>query len=1401
MPSNTSGTVDVPLSVFSGLDTELSPSDIPEGISPDNQDVVFTPGAVATRPGLARQFAIPISTLGPIAYQKSFVTQNGVRKNLYLTQGDQKLWVENVTTSPGTVTELFQFASGVSYASSVTSSFAEYIALSDGVHGQDVPIVYDGSTAYRLTQDGPGAPPDAASLALASSNLASYPVSAGGFVIIPVSGGGNVAIGAGNLANGGSIPLPSGFNTTNLVAWASPQTGFSSSIEVEGVYDATVTTGVVSCHFQKRDGTQGFASAANWAALAWDTVATVTVTTAAGITYVEFTTNEGDDLCIACGLLTTASPTMGSVPAGFSATYFKYIVGPATTDHSGHGLQQVQECTLDGTLTKTLTYGDRTPTSGNHWSGGVNVFGIFYKTGGGVTEQTVTNGTAIVVPASATESFAFIQANAATYFGLPSGFLFTSDVFSACAMATGDASADHVDHGWYACNITGQFFTGTYADGEGHFWYGTGNLWGIASLGTTEGNSLIRVNNTVTAQTLTNHNLQVGYLAQISSVPASEVGGAIVSISLVNADNPGIATITMSNDHGLLPDNIVTITGVTGTAVGGGLTSIVRAAQIVTATTAAAHGLGVGSEVKIAGVTTDTTFNGQFPVLSVPSPTTFTYYQFDSDSTSAVTTGATVTLVWPLANVDPALNYFTVQTAPTSTSFTVQLSYPDGTWTGGTVSFGWNGKFYVTRVISATSFEYQQYGPDASTAASGVVTPYGQITPGLHQVRVSFLLEDGSITAPSPPVQFVANGGQYVQLPNLPIGPAGTVGRILQFTGALGGYFFYLPVAAQVNGLIVSTSTVVNDNTSTSVILDFSDNTLYTGLGVSIPGNNLQQQLVLGPTAGMFSYASRLLTWGNRNKVYNLLNMGFEGGTSGASAYPLGWTGSDAAGTLVDLRLGQAWEITISAPATPSGQLSQNAYAQFNGASIIIANTNYTLRFWAKTSVADAAISFNAVLSSATTGFSSTATVAADAMVTAVQGSFVQADFSLITPATIPSDLLLTIYAESSSTLGTVTVDDLELIYTDQLYNDNQARISYAGNRTAFDGVTGIIGAEDDDSAIMNFGTLSKTLYWVTGTGLHASEDNQQTEPDGWDVEDIADNCGAFSIASIARDGQGIGGAGKRWMMWTGPDGAQIFFGQKPFKLSQEIQSLWDAIPSSAYYKAWCKNDTIQNRCYFGMPQADGTVRVYPLDYRNIDGEQLPSSPPVHISFTGKMISSDLTRKWSPWTVQALCGELMYRDATSKPVMVFGGGNASNQAQAYILDGAKLSDDDFGRIPAYYTTFFFVSHEMEQQLQVGSHRHQYSLAQIFALCTGTLTVTPYAASLSNPFPAQSGIPNTMDQKYDVDWGINVVTTRCAFKIEAVPSSGTDSYFSLQKMVINMAKAPWQETRGSYGGSF
>jgi hypothetical protein len=151
---NPTSSVDVPLSLFSGLNTELAPTDLPEGASPDNQDVAFLPGSVQSRPALEKKYSSPISGNVTVVYHKSYVAPDGTVYNLILDSAGN-FFKENVTSSPG-ILELVSTVTPGSMAQSITAFGREYIAFSDGKRGNESPRQFDGTNFDRVSQDGPG---------------------------------------------------------------------------------------------------------------------------------------------------------------------------------------------------------------------------------------------------------------------------------------------------------------------------------------------------------------------------------------------------------------------------------------------------------------------------------------------------------------------------------------------------------------------------------------------------------------------------------------------------------------------------------------------------------------------------------------------------------------------------------------------------------------------------------------------------------------------------------------------------------------------------------------------------------------------------------------------------------------------------------------------------------------------------------------------------------------------------------------------------------------------------------------------------------------------------------------------------------------------------------------------
>lgn len=676
-----------------------------------------------------------------------------------------------------------------------------------------------------------------------------------------------------------------------------------------------------------------------------------------------------------------------------------------------------------------------------------------------------------------------------------------------------------------------------------------------------------RVSNEVTLVTYQPHSLQKGYQATIAGLDA-----AIQNITSIVIDNdilPGVATITTPAPHGLVPGNSISISGVQSIVPGVSFVSWARVATVVTITMSAPHDLTPGTSISV-----ELNSDGFGPAIvdTVPSPTTFTFTNNGGDGSGL--TGA-VFLPWPFDSGQ----LFNIQATPTPTTFICPLNFVSSTWNTGFLSFDWDGIFYVESVLSTTSFTYRQLGPDSSIeSVTGTVTPTGQMAAGDHLICQHFITDTGFITSPSPSVRFTASGGQYVKVDDLAIGPANVTGRILSFTGANGSAFAILLVPAQVNGQQISTSTVVNDNTSTSVVIDFSDTTLLSAAAtrIDVPGNNLFQQVALNLPNGVNWYFDRLFWKGEKNTVIGFLNMDMAGGHLFGSVVPLGW--GDFTGVLTVSQLG------IMPVLQGTGSMSQPADTTLRGDAIIQQNLNYSFRAWLNGGTV------TANLSSASTSFTSVATITGNGYVT---GSFSQT-----MPATIPDDLTLTV------TLAGATVRDMQLIFADNPNRNPIARGAYLKNPEAYDALTGNVGPNDDPSELRAIFVLQESLFFITAKRLYSVQQIGNSEPSSWDPLQVSDKCGTFNANSVV--------TGKGWAAWGGELGAFWFAGAIPQKVSAIINPTWRNIASVSTVF----DDPDLERVYFGVTGNNGVKSMLVYSYHEVDlggpGKWCPWNRPLN---------------------------------------------------------------------------------------------------------------------------------------------------------------------------------------------
>src|SRR5579863_5398901 len=610
---------------------------------------------------------------------------------------------------------------------------------------------------------------------------------------------------------------------------------------------------------------------------------------------------------------------------------------------------------------------------------------------------------------------------------------------------------------------------------------------------------------------------------------------------------------------------------------------------LVTITTSSAHGLTAGQSVTIAGVGV-AGYNGTFPVVSAPSSTQFTYIA--GASGLAASGGGT-----------SASSTATIQTLVAHGFVVGQL-----VTTSGIGVAGYNGTFAVASVPDSTHFTFTAPTGGLAASGAGAAAAAGSVDTGVHQVCVMFQTRQGYLTAPGPATTWTASGSLRAVVTNIPTGPSNVVARILCFTGAGGDSFFYVGAGAS----LFSGNMIVNDNTTTSVVVDFSDAILLAGTNV----DDLFRLVELGDCAGVIDYSQRLFWWGERNKLDNFVNLGFDGGFTGPSLphFPLGWTpdpvfapgGTDEENFVV---WGAAYSIVGNGSTPTRGLITQSAVADSLGAPLIQANTDYTVR---------AHCAINSALTQGTLHihlFSQSASINTVGLeLTAAQLSTSYAEFSaeLTAPLTsIPGDLVLRIYADGTpNSSGQFYIDCIEIFPTQQPANTSLVRASRVEDPESYDGIDGLLSiAENNGQAIRAAFKLRERLYFVKEHSLHATQDDGTNEPALWSIAEISRRLGTPSVRGV--------GIGEDWVVIAHRTGLYIFSGGEPIKISQEIQPTWNQINWQYGHTLWVTVDTKERRILVGVPLGTATSpnKVLMLDYRDLDdADMIAGRPPVNIS-------------------------------------------------------------------------------------------------------------------------------------------------------------------------------------------
>jgi hypothetical protein len=790
---------------------------------------------------------------------------------------------------------------------------------------------------------------------------------------------------------------------------------------------------------------------------------------------------------------------------------------------------------------------------------------------------------------------------------------------------------------------------------------------------------------------------------------------------------------------------------------------------LVTITTTSAHGLSAGQSVTISGVGV-ASYNGTFPVVSAPTTMQFTYIA--GASGLAVSGGGTA-----------ASATATIQTSAAHGFVVGQL-----VTTAGIGIAGYNGTFPITGVPDSTHFIFTATTGGLAASGGGTAAAAGNIATGVHQVFVIFQTRQGYLTQPSPATPWTASGGKRAVVTNIPTGPSNIVGRILCFTGAGGASFFYTGSGTT----LFSSNMVISDNTTTSITVDFSDAILLAGTNV----DNLFKLIELSDCAGVLDYSGRLFWWGERNKMDNWVNLGFDGGFTGPSLphYPLGWMpdavfapgGTDEESFVV---WGAAYSIAGNGTTPTRGLMTQGAVQDALGAQRIQTNTDYTVRARCARNATLAQGTLHVHLFSTSGGINTNGLQLTAAQLTT---SYVEYTAELTAPlTTIPSDLVLRVYADGTPTQnGQFYIDCIEIFPTAQPVNASLVRASRVEDPESYDGIDGLLSvAENNGQAIRAAFKLRERLYFVKEHSLHVTQDDGTNEPSLWSIAEVSRKLGTPSVRGV--------GIGEDWVVIAHRTGLYIFNGGEPIKISQEVQPTWNQINWQYGHTLWVTVDTKERRIFVGVPLGSATSpnKILMLDYRDLDSaEDISGRPPINITYTGRKTATDKTRKWSPWTIAANSCALIERTDGTAIVAMGGGlpgvGGGAATGKIYQLNATEFSDDGTA-IPSYYTTHYFPERPVEQSLNLGAHRKLFTYLTMFVEGAGNLSLTTFIDSSSVP-QAQQPLPLSSPSTKDLELPINILGERVAFQVS---TNQPGAWFRLQKFTPSLRVDPWAPVRG------
>ncbi len=194
---------------------------------------------------------------------------------------------------------------------------------------------------------------------------------------------------------------------------------------------------------------------------------------------------------------------------------------------------------------------------------------------------------------------------------------------------------------------------------------------------------------------------------------------------------------------------------------------------------------------------------------------------------------------------------------------------------------------------------------------------------------------------------------------------------------------------------------------------------------------------------------------------------------------------------------------------------------------------------------------------------------------------------------------------------------------------------------------------------------------------------------------------------------------------------------------------------------------------------------------------ELEGGAPVHTTMFGQVKALDMRRKWSIWQIACPYAATVTDGLYSDPGTFLCNGIASGKIYRLVSSDRQMTDDGVPIAPLY-TTYGFVGMLEGQQKQVGSAQKLATKGMANVEGSGTLRIRHYPNTLEATYPWTAPYipPLAVPMQNNIEWNIEQrfqrLYTEFSMNLSGTAAAG---YFELGEMLLEIDSHAWGAYRG------